>query len=314
MHLLAACAQCHRQYDASGHAAGERFRCSCGGVVVVPVPLPHESAVVRCSACGGPRSGAEELCCRYCGADFTVHERDLDAVCPECMTRVSRRSRFCHDCGTPLLLNQAESSARTSVDGGPACPACGGDHRLVSRRLGAEERTALSECPRCGGLWVEREVFEALVARSRQGKIQDLGPEPAALPEATAHPASDPPTASTGGGGAAPLYRPCVVCGALMNRRNYERKSGVIVDICRDHGIWFDLDELSRLLRWIHSGGADRAAALTAQEERSAARTAHLFPPAWEADETAWLGRRRDSRFADLLSHAFERFLPGIFG
>jgi Zn-finger nucleic acid-binding protein len=304
MHLLAACAQCHRQYDASGHAAGERFRCSCGGVVVVPALSPHESAIVRCSACGGPRSGEEEVCCHYCGADFTVHERDLDAVCPECMTRVSRRSRFCHDCGTLLLFDQAAAS--TAQSDGPACPACGGDHRLVSRRLGAEERTAISECTRCGGLWVEREVFEALVARSRQGKMEDLGPEPSTLPS--------PPAAVPAPSSAAPLYRPCVVCGALMNRRNYERKSGVIVDICRDHGVWFDLDELSRLLRWIHSGGADRAAALTAQEERSAARTAHLFPPAWEADETAWLGRRRDSRFADLLSHAFERFLPGIFG
>jgi Zn-finger nucleic acid-binding protein len=305
MHLLAACPQCHRQYEASGHAAGERFRCTCGGVVVVPAPLPHESAVVRCSACGGPRSG-EELSCHYCGADFTVHERDLDAVCPECMTRVSSRSRFCHDCGTPLLFTQAAASAATAQSDGPPCPACGGDHRLVSRGLGTEERTAISECPRCGGLWVEREVFEALVERSRQGKIQDFGPEPSALPS--------PPAAVSAPSSAAPLYRPCVICGALMNRRNYERKSGVIVDICRDHGVWFDLDELSRLLRWIHSGGADRAAVLTAQEERSAARTAHLFPPAWEADETAWLGRRRDSRFADLLSHAFERFLPGIFG
>ena len=310
MHLLAACPQCHRQYDASGHAAGERFRCSCGGLVVVPSPGPHESAVVRCSACGGPRSG-EELSCHYCGADFTVHERDLDAVCPECMTRVSRRSKFCHDCGSPLLFNQAAGSAGSGVLGeGPPCPACGGDHRLVSRSLGTEERTAISECLRCGGLWVEREVFEALAARARQGKVPDLGPEPAAPPGA-----EDPTVPhSTPAATAAPLYRPCVICGALMNRRNYERKSGVILDICRDHGVWFDLDELSRLLRWIHSGGADRAAALTAQEERSAARTAHLFPPAWEAEETAWLGRRRDSRFADLLAHACERLLPGIFG
>jgi Zn-finger nucleic acid-binding protein len=173
-----------------------------------------------------------------------------------------------------------------------------------------EARTAISECLRCGGLWVEREVFEALAARSRQGKIQDLGPEPSASPSPLTHSPSSPTSAPADG----PLYRPCVVCGALMNRRNYERKSGIIIDICRDHGVWFDLDELSRLLRFIHSGGADRAAALTAQEERSAARTAHLFPPAWEEDETGWLERRRGSRFTDLLSHAFERILPGIFG
>jgi Zn-finger nucleic acid-binding protein len=301
MHLLAACPECHRQYDATGYAAGERFRCSCGGVVVVRTPGPHESAVIRCSACGAPRSG-EEAACRYCGADFTVHERDLDAVCPECMTRVSHRARFCHDCGSPLLFTQAEAAA----DGGSPCPACGGDHRLTSRPLG-EERIALAECRRCGGLWVERGVFETLVVRARQGKVAELGPE---IPEAPEIPAREEAAAET----SVPLYRPCAVCGALMNRRNYERKSGVIVDVCRDHGIWFDLDELSRLLRWIHAGGSDRAAAMTAQEERAAARTAHLFPPAWDPDEPAWLGRRRDHAFADLLSHLFERFLPGIFG
>jgi Zn-finger nucleic acid-binding protein len=299
MHLLTACPDCHRQYDATGHAAGQRFRCSCGGVLVVPAPLPHESAVVRCAACGGPRSG-EELACHYCGADFTVHERDLDAVCPGCMTRVSSRSRFCHDCGSPLLFTQAAASTA-----GYPCPACGGEQRLASRGLGVEERIAISECRRCGGLWVEREVFEALAERARQGKVPDFGPEPAR--DADPGPASG--TASQG-----PLYRPCAICGALMNRRNYERKSGVIVDICRDHGVWFDMDELSRLLRFIHAGGADRAAALTAQEERAAAHAAKLFPASWEEDETGWLGRRRDDTFADLLSHAFERFLPGIFG
>jgi Zn-finger nucleic acid-binding protein len=244
-----------------------------------------------------------ELACHYCGADFTVHERDLDAVCPECMTRVSGSSRFCHDCGSPLLFTQAAASTT-----GYPCPACGGEHRLISRGLGAEERVAISECRRCGGLWVEREVFEALAERARQGKVADLGPAPQAWP---AHDPDPAPAAASAGG---PLYRPCAVCGALMNRRNYERKSGVIVDICRDHGVWFDQDELSRLLRFIHAGGADRAAALTAQEEHAAARTAKLFPASWEEDETGWLGRRRDQTFVDLLSHVFERFLPGIFG
>jgi Zn-finger nucleic acid-binding protein len=265
--LLVACPACHHRYDASGHAAGERFRCSCGGVIEVPVVVPHESAVVRCSACGAPRSG-EELACRYCGADFTVAERDLDAVCPECMTRVSRQARYCHDCGAPILRAQAGDAAAAVT--GPACPACGGEHRLTSRALGTEERVALFDCGRCGGLWVEREVFETLAKRARQGKVPDFG---------VAH---DLPAAAAGGRSAVAVsYRPCPDCGALMNRRNYERRSGVIVDLCRDHGIWFDLDELSRLLRWIHEGGPRRGARGAGAPGRGAHRGAlstHLGP------------------------------------
>ncbi len=36
-----------------------------------------------------------------------------------------------------------------------------------------------------------------------------------------------------------------------MHRRNYGRRSGVLVDTCRDHGMWFDLGELDTILRWI---------------------------------------------------------------
>ena len=44
-----------------------------------------------------------------------------------------------------------------------------------------------------------------------------------------------------------------------MNRLNYARHSGVILDVCKTHGIWFDLDELRRVLAFITGGGLDRA-------------------------------------------------------
>ena len=67
------------------------------------------------------------------------------------------------------------------------------------------------------------------------------------------------------------FYRPCVVCGQLMNRINYGHSSGVIVDVCRDHGIWFDADELARILTWLRAGGG--------VEDGSMARPADTLPP-----------------------------------
>jgi Zn-finger nucleic acid-binding protein len=44
-----------------------------------------------------------------------------------------------------------------------------------------------------------------------------------------------------------------------MNRINFARCSGVIVDICKGHGSWFDRDELTRIVEFIRAGGLDAA-------------------------------------------------------
>src|SRR5204863_2759893 len=56
-------------------------------------------------------------------------------------------------------------------------------------------------------------------------------------------------------------YVPCPECGQLMNRINFARCSGVIVDVCKGHGTWFDRDELSRIVEFIRGGGLEVARA-----------------------------------------------------
>jgi Zn-finger nucleic acid-binding protein len=224
------------------------------------------------------------------------------------MARVSGSARFCSHCGSPILVAQAAAGA-TPLH----CPACGGASQLASRRLGAEP-VAVSECALCGGLWVDRAAFEVLVVRARHAQLGApalalvaAADEPAGHPAAawgggpTEHAASaagagptEDAASAAGGGPAAPapggrLYRPCAVCGALMNRQNYGRKSGVILDLCRAHGIWFDLDELPRVLSWIQNGGEQRAGQLDAEEARAAARERRLGQDAGRA-EAEWVG------------------------
>ncbi len=40
-----------------------------------------------------------------------------------------------------------------------------------------------------------------------------------------------------------------------MNRVNFAHCSGVIVDVCKEHGTWFDADELRRIVEFIRAGG-----------------------------------------------------------
>jgi Zn-finger nucleic acid-binding protein len=44
-----------------------------------------------------------------------------------------------------------------------------------------------------------------------------------------------------------------------MNRSNFARSSGVIIDVCKHHGVWFDADELPKIIGFIHKGGMELA-------------------------------------------------------
>ena len=44
-----------------------------------------------------------------------------------------------------------------------------------------------------------------------------------------------------------------------MNRKNFADTSGVIVDVCKAHGLWFDRDELGRIIQFVTKGGLDES-------------------------------------------------------
>ena len=246
MRILVACPQCARQFDASGRAVGSRFRCLCGTTLTVPEARGQDAAVVRCSACGAPRQEGAAAC-GYCGADFTLHEQDLHTLCPTCMTRVSDRARYCHHCATPLMPQPLGPVTRHS------CPVCGDGQRLTSRRLDGGSVPIL-ECQRCTGLWLGREAFDVVLRRARRDALTEderRAPRPVELQRQE---------------GA--LYRPCPECGVLMHRFNYARRSGIIVDSCMAHGLWFDANELDELLLWVRGGGEAVMARRHADEEQ----------------------------------------------
>lgn len=259
MRTLVACPRCHRQFDLSDQPVGARLACPCGGELVVPASAGRDAAVVRCSACGAPRlEGA--AACSFCGSQFTLREQDLNTLCPHCLARVSDHGLYCHFCGTKIAP-EAWSDSAASLD----CPLCGPEAELRTQVL-AGSTLRIEDCPRCAGTWVAEATFEALLAQgpARPAALGNaLVPTPEGAPR---NHATNPPA------GDRPLYRPCPVCHRLMNRHNYARRSGVIIDVCAQHGIWFDRDELAAILSWTAAGGARRAEALAAMEQQDEER------------------------------------------
>jgi Zn-finger nucleic acid-binding protein len=285
VHKLLSCPNCKRQYDAAKLAVGSRFLCRCGTAIEVPEILSRDAAVVRCASCGASRAEGTTSC-TYCGSDFTIHEQDLETICPSCLARISNAAKFCHHCGTPIAPEEIADDPTDRI-----CPACGPGHRLRSRTLGTTAFSAL-ECTTCAGLWLGEAVFETLEERERA----------AAAPTADAKTmraeiAARPKVAPRTGG---PFYRPCPVCTTAMTRINFSRISGILLDRCGDHGMWFDATELEAALRWIRIGGERVAQGRDADEAKARASQERfkVVPKSPEdARKTAFGGDERSESF-----------------
>jgi len=146
-------------------------------------------------------------------------------------------SRHCQRCGA------AAASVAAAALPPRSCPRC----RIEMQSVAIGE-TAVRECLKCEGLWLDVASFEKICAdREQQSAV--LG---AALPA----PARQLPASAES---EKIHYAPCPHCGQLMNRINFARCSGVIVDVCKGHGTWFDRDELSGIIQFIRGGGLDIA-------------------------------------------------------
>jgi Zn-finger nucleic acid-binding protein len=185
------------------------------------------AATLHCPDCGAPASpDARE--CGYC------HARLATVKCPACFGAAFVGMRHCPACGAALAREEVPDEEVKL-----ACPRCAG--ALQPIRLGPSR---LRECDGCGGLWVDNRTFLA-ICRDRERQ--------AALPSARA---GDPPPESL----ELPVaYLACPVCRVLMNRVNFARVSGVVVDVCREHGTWFGRGELQRVVEFLGRGGLPRA-------------------------------------------------------
>lgn len=171
-------------------------------------------------------------------------------ACPECLGRIFIGSKYCSHCGTKALIVEEIAAEKAGL-----CPRC-----KISLQALKIENINIRECERCGGFWSTVQTFESVCADQEQqaAVINFIGSD--------AHPDSHPTTVS---------YVPCPDCGELMNRSNFARSSGVILDMCKSHGVWFDADELPKIIEFINSGGLDRARAkekISLDDERSKLR------------------------------------------
>ena len=153
-------------------------------------------------------------------------------------------TKFCPHCGTrAVAIAQGANTTRLC----PRCHVTLADVQVVS--------TPLEECTRCGGLWIDVSSFEFICsnAEARQAATGLLVPSPAEL---------DPNV----------RYLKCPQCQNLMNRMNYANRSGIVINVCRTHGVWLDRNEIRQIVEFITAGGLHRARRAETEELQEARR------------------------------------------
>lgn len=186
-----------------------------------------QAETLNCPNCGAATSTDEPLC-RFCGSRLAT------VACPSCFGMIFVDSKHCPRCGAAAVAPK-----ETAADQSP-CPRC-----KVKMKAVVIGSTNVSECEQCLGLWLDVVAFEKIcVEREQQAAV--LG---------TASPAPANAVRET----SKVNYVPCPQCSQLMNRINFARCSGVIVDFCKGHGTWFDRDEVSRIVEFIRGGGLEES-------------------------------------------------------
>jgi Zn-finger nucleic acid-binding protein len=188
-----------------------------------------ETAAFNCPNCGAAANTDSQVCI-YCGSSIAAR------ICPSCFGNVAVGMKHCPLCGA--VVSDSNLKGASSLK----CPLC--DRVLSLAKVG---KHSLYECVRCGGLWIEKNCFQAIctieeeqeaVLRFRFEENPDPGKNRTKRKRA---------------------YIPCPECGKLMNHKNFSHCSGIILDWCRDHGSWFDRRELQQIVSFIRNGGLQKA-------------------------------------------------------
>ena len=168
--------------------------------------------------------------------------------CPCCAAPIPSRGVVCNYCGHRIDVD-LQGSFRSTEEydlNTFKCPDCeiSLDPLILESTNGTKrEQLKVRRCSGCNGLFIERDILDKILeTKVRQPSEIDY--------HLLANLENSNRSLVKGW-----KYRPCPACGTLMNRKLHGKRSGVIVDCCRDHGLWLDAGELRQLMEWSRAGG-----------------------------------------------------------
>lgn len=141
---------------------------------------------------------------------------------------------------------------RDNFDGGALpCPRC--NRELIALRVGA---ISVEECSAgCHGLFLGQAAVRQIIDEHEHAHADAL------LAELPRHEVRVAP------GAGERMYLKCPHCHQVMNRRQFATGAGVVIDVCKPHGTFFDVGELPAVIDFVMAGGLEKAKAKDHQRE-----------------------------------------------
>ncbi len=183
-------------------------------------------------------------------------------TCPHCGAGAKSADHHCSHCNTELMMKACPRCLARSFSGHKHCPGCGAELDLVARTQGKDlpcprcttplharvvGDIVIDECASCMGLFLDHVAIQRVLADRQQARADALlGALPSQVGAQLVKPGQK-------------MYVKCPVCGTLMNRKLFAVGAGVILDVCKGHGTFFDTGELPRVIEFVMQGGLEKA-------------------------------------------------------
>jgi len=177
--------------------------------------------------------------CSSCSAPLPAHT----TICEYCHSRNDVDLRGIHE----FTVSKPNSQR--------ICPTC--DIPLQTINLSGDGKYYIERCDRCMGLFFDPGELEALLDKSVTNVFRIDHKNINKLVKDRANQKRKV------------QYVKCPVCTNIMNRANFGKRSGVIIDRCKDHGIWLDGGELKQIMEWRKAGGKLLHDKKTTQEKKT---------------------------------------------
>lgn len=204
------------------------------------------------------------ICCPACGAPLPPSAAHHVVVCGQCRTASEPAPRAPEKVVQTVVVERVVVAADQKVT---PCPRC--NVGLFGVRAG---EVTVNGCGVCGGIWLDN-AGSVAVAKHNDPRISALAAR--AAMHATVRNATP-----------SPEKLDCPVCHLRMHRVNVSRVAEL--DICKEHGTWFDAGELGRISAAYHTRDDDPFKPIAGTRDPVEARLQHLAdstqlpPPIWE--------------------------------
>jgi len=160
--------------------------------------------------------------------------------CIFCSAPLPKQGLNCSYCNrlNPLNIKVLEKIKEKTTQSEHLCPICNISLIELENKI-----VTLEYCLQCDGILIEEELFEKLI-KYKTTPTDNFNPH--YLRFIQDHPRDNRKKSQ---------FHNCPICQEIMCTINYKKISGVLLDICEEHGIWLDGGELRQIIEWHEVGG-----------------------------------------------------------